>query len=425
MRAFRFHFKRVSRSARHLVLLVGVSGANGGCEDIIGLKTTALTRDSGAAPGVNAGGTSSGSGGAGPVSSGGDFNAAGNSSSFGGTGAEQINPGEGGGPANSGGTYAFGSGGTTPEVAAGAGGAAGDAGEGPGGEGGNGASTSTGGMSGATNAGAGGEAGDGGNGGEANAPGIPVGAIVDVSGECLRAVTDTDTPGASVLDLQGCTNDPAEQWRMDADARLGLHQSSACLGAASDGSLEVGLESPITPAPQQQQWGFEGVYLVHDSGFCVDVPNGDFSDHTLVELWQCDFSVAQSWTVNALGQIRHGDFCLDVPSGNALPGQQLQVFTCSDDLPDNQRFALSAGTIQPRTSGVCIGVTQTPQNGVPLEIQKCSLTGRDPAQSFRLHGAIQNQGQCLTISNFGAPAGSRFDLESCAGSVNQIWDWYF
>lgn len=462
MHSFRLEWRRLERSTRGALFFAVAASANGGCEDLLGLHKThwapAPSAESvpmgGEGPGGQAGGSEAGtetSGEAGaPASHGGASASHGGTSARSGAsssgGSRHSATGSGGSgnvvsldpsdsqlPPENGGAAPLpssGGAGTSPVESAsagesgstGAGGVSGSTAAGSGGVGNTSGAPSAG-TAGTSNAGAGAGAAGTSSAGAGGAPGIPPGALVDTSGDCLRA---SEQPGAA-LALARCADDPAEHWSM-LEGDCFSPEAGSCLDGPSDESAGFGLSAPVTPAPPAQQWVFDGVYLLHESGLCLDTPNGDYEDHTLLELWQCHLGTPQSFTINGLGQIRHGSFCLDLPYGDTSDGNPLQLFTCDDDgLPDNQRFALTGGRLEPRNSGKCIGIAGgVATNGAGLEVQPCApFTGRDPLQSFRVRGPVQNQGQCLSIANVAAPLQSLLDLEPCTGAVNQLWDWYF
>ncbi len=88
-----------------------------------------------------------------------------------------------------------------------------------------------------------------------------------------------------------------------------------------------------------QSWTVTGATL-RALGKCLDVKGGATADGTLVQLWTCNGSGAQNWAANADGTLRNPQSakCL-TPSGNGTAdGTQLVISTCTTAA--TQRFTL-------------------------------------------------------------------------------------
>ena len=88
-----------------------------------------------------------------------------------------------------------------------------------------------------------------------------------------------------------------------------------------------------------QSWTVTGATL-RALGKCLDVKGGATADGTLVQLWTCNGSGAQNWGANADGTLRNPQSakCL-TPSGNGTAdGTQLVISTCTTAA--TQRFTL-------------------------------------------------------------------------------------
>ncbi|MCF6524123.1 ThuA domain-containing protein [Streptomyces sp. JJ36] len=114
-------------------------------------------------------------------------------------------------------------------------------------------------------------------------------------------------------------------------------------------------------------------------GKCVDVAGGDASDGTQVQLWSCNGSAAQEWSLPGDGTVRALGKCLDVSGGGTADGTKVQVWSC---------------------------------NG----------TG---AQVWEAHadGSLVNpqSGKCLDAEGVSSADGTRLHLWSCHGGENQRW----
>jgi hypothetical protein len=65
-------------------------------------------------------------------------------------------------------------------------------------------------------------------------------------------------------------------------------------------------------------------------GKCLDVSGGSTADGAQVQLWTCNGSGAQRWTVTAARDIVNpqANKCLDVTGNNSADATRLQIWTC-------------------------------------------------------------------------------------------------
>jgi streptogrisin C len=112
---------------------------------------------------------------------------------------------------------------------------------------------------------------------------------------------------------------------------------------------------------------------------CIDVPNSNFADGVLVQMWNCNNSGAQKWEAVG-GALRTGNNkCLDIPWGSTASGTVLQIVTCSGN--PAQQWVLSAA-----------GDLVNPQAN-----------------------------KCIDIQSWNGNDGARIQLWDCAGTLNQKW----
>ncbi|WP_305782473.1 ricin-type beta-trefoil lectin domain protein [Symbioplanes lichenis] len=112
---------------------------------------------------------------------------------------------------------------------------------------------------------------------------------------------------------------------------------------------------------------------------CIDVPNSQFNDGVLVQMWTCNQTNAQRWTfVNGTLQTQNNK-CLDVAWGSTANGAAIQIVGCSGNAA--QQFVLSAA-----------GDLVNPQAN-----------------------------KCVDIKDNNAGDGAKLQLWDCAGTANQKW----
>ncbi|MFS8197450.1 ThuA domain-containing protein [Streptomyces sp. CWNU-52B] len=90
------------------------------------------------------------------------------------------------------------------------------------------------------------------------------------------------------------------------------------------------------------------------NGKCLDIDNAQTADGTKVQIWTCNGSAAQKWTVPTDGTLRALGKCLDISGGATADGTKIQLWTCN---------GTGAQTWTPQTDGTI----RNPQSGKCLD----------------------------------------------------------
>ncbi|WP_328540447.1 ricin-type beta-trefoil lectin domain protein [Streptomyces sp. NBC_00344] len=107
-----------------------------------------------------------------------------------------------------------------------------------------------------------------------------------------------------------------------------------------------------------------------NSAKCLDDYTASTTPGALVDLWDCNGSSAQQWTV-ANGAVQSGGLCLDVVGGGTANGSLVNLWTCNG--AGNQQWTVSNGTLVNPASGRCLDVTGfNSTNGTQLDIWDCN-----------------------------------------------------
>jgi type 1 glutamine amidotransferase len=103
---------------------------------------------------------------------------------------------------------------------------------------------------------------------------------------------------------------------------------------------------------------------------CLDVSGANTADGTKIQLYTCNNSAAQSWTVQAPA-IRALGKCLDVSGGGTANGTKVQLYTCNNS--GAQSWAPQPdGTIRNPQSGRCLDVSENnPADGQQIHLWDC------------------------------------------------------
>jgi streptogrisin C len=107
---------------------------------------------------------------------------------------------------------------------------------------------------------------------------------------------------------------------------------------------------------------------------CIDVPNSNFSDGVLVQMWTCNQTNAQRWTfVNGTLQTQNNK-CLDVAWGSTANGAAIQIVGCSGN--PAQQFVLSAaGDLVNPQANKCVDIKDNNTgDGAQLQLWDCAGT---------------------------------------------------
>ncbi len=176
-----------------------------------------------------------------------------------------------------------------------------------------------------------------------------------------------------------------------------------------------------------QWWTMPGDGTVRALGRCLDVPGGSTARGTRVQLWECNGGANQVWQSRADGTLRNPSSgrCLDVPGQNSANGIQLQIWDCNGGTNQRWRSPLAAnggrsGAIT-GLAGKCVDVNSGRNaNGTPIQLYTCNGSN---AQWWTLpgDGTVRALGRCLDVPGGSSARGTRVQLWECNGGANQVW----
>ncbi|QIJ60717.1 carbohydrate-binding protein [Streptomyces sp. JB150] len=107
------------------------------------------------------------------------------------------------------------------------------------------------------------------------------------------------------------------------------------------------------------------------NGKCLDVDGGQSADGTKVQVWTCNGSAAQRWTVGGDGSLKALGKCLDVSGGGSADGTRIQLWSCNGT--GAQKWAAqSDGTVRNPQSGKCLDASGgTWNDGTAVHLWTC------------------------------------------------------
>jgi predicted chitinase len=108
------------------------------------------------------------------------------------------------------------------------------------------------------------------------------------------------------------------------------------------------------------------------AGKCVDVAGANSANGTAVQLYDCNGSNAQQWTVAGDGTLRALGKCLDVVDFGTADGAKVQLWDCAGT--SNQKWVVTpAHDIVNPAANKCLDVTDgNSANGTRLQIWSCT-----------------------------------------------------
>jgi type 1 glutamine amidotransferase len=111
--------------------------------------------------------------------------------------------------------------------------------------------------------------------------------------------------------------------------------------------------------------------IVGLAGKCLDVAGAGTANGTKIQLYTCNGSGAQTWTVTPNGPVKALGKCLDVAGGGSANGTKAQLYTCNGTGAQNWS-AQSDQTLRNPQSGKCLDVSQNnPADGQQIHIWDC------------------------------------------------------
>ena len=169
------------------------------------------------------------------------------------------------------------------------------------------------------------------------------------------------------------------QWAMtNAGGIMNWDLSQDSSGATSLLSAIAATAIPPVPTPAARTGQILGVA----SGRCVDVYWGRTADGTPLQLYDCNGTAAQRWTVASDGTVRALGRCLDVTAGGRTNGTKVQLWGCGPGNANQQWRPQADGTLRNPQSGRCLDAAgYGTANTTRLQVWDCRATGN---QKWRL-----------------------------------------
>jgi glucosylceramidase len=136
-------------------------------------------------------------------------------------------------------------------------------------------------------------------------------------------------------------------------------------------SLPAATSATFTWSGTQSGGGHVG-QIIGFGGKCVDVGGANTANGTQVQLFTCNGTGAQSWTVATDGTLQALGKCMDIAGGGTANGTKVQLFDCNGTGAQQWTHTASHQLVNPQ-SGRCLDATgPSSADGTPLQIWDCS-----------------------------------------------------
>jgi hypothetical protein len=165
---------------------------------------------------------------------------------------------------------------------------------------------------------------------------------------------------------------PTPSTRPTASGALPASTPSGATPRATASATPVSTSSATSPAGSGVGGGARALFSAQ-SRACLDTNGGDFANGTKEQIWTCNDSSGQGWTLSGgTLTVDGGAYCLDVFNNQTADGATVDLWHCNGG--QNQRWSVNSnGTITGIQSGKCLDVTgQATANGTQVELWTCN-----------------------------------------------------
>ncbi|WP_426497082.1 ricin-type beta-trefoil lectin domain protein [Streptomyces sp. D54] len=156
-------------------------------------------------------------------------------------------------------------------------------------------------------------------------------------------------------------------------------------GLKADRVVHVRSARPFSATDGEQLWSTEAWYTMNQlpgatartgevkgvNGKCLDVDNSGTADGTKIQLWICNNTAAQKWTVSGDGTVRALDKCLDIDNAGTADGTKVQLYGCNGSAAQTWQ-PQADGTLRNPQSGKCLDASGGAwDDGTPVHLWAC------------------------------------------------------
>jgi hypothetical protein len=107
-------------------------------------------------------------------------------------------------------------------------------------------------------------------------------------------------------------------------------------------------------------------------GTCVDVNAANTANGTAIQLYDCNGTPAQRWTIGSDGTIRALGKCMDVQWGGTANGTKIQLWDCNGTGAQQWRVSAARDIVNPQANKCLDATNWSSANFTPLQIWDCT-----------------------------------------------------
>jgi hypothetical protein len=148
-------------------------------------------------------------------------------------------------------------------------------------------------------------------------------------------------------------------------------ENNATIDSVGAAAASAWLGTTTTTPPTTPPVGGATGQITGFGGKCVDVAGASSANGAAVQLYDCNGTGAQQWTVGADTTLRALGKCMDVTGAGTANGTKVQLYDCNGS--NAQKWTRSGATLVNAGSGKCLDATgPSSANGTRLQIWTCS-----------------------------------------------------
>ncbi len=146
-------------------------------------------------------------------------------------------------------------------------------------------------------------------------------------------------------------------------------ENNTTIDSVGAAAANAWLGAPSSPSPSAPTGGVG--QIVGYGGKCVDVKSASSANGTAVQLYTCNGTNAQTWTVGTDHTLKSLGKCMDVASAGTANGSKVQLYDCNGT--NAQKWTRTGNTLVNVGSGKCLDATgPSSADGTRLQIWTCS-----------------------------------------------------
>ena len=147
----------------------------------------------------------------------------------------------------------------------------------------------------------------------------------------------------------------------------GHARTSAIVGTLALAAASLGIIATTATTAEAAGSGAVTGY----QGMCLDDYDASSADGAKVDLYTCNNSSAQQWTVESNGTLQVFGMCMDVNGGNTTNGTVVDLYTCNGTGAQDWMAQPSGDLVNPQ-SGKCLADSGDGGSGTQVVIYDCS-----------------------------------------------------